>query len=44
MTVLCGPQVCSPFKQGLFVYHDRGHLDAMGSAALAAYAALPADL
>jgi peptidoglycan/LPS O-acetylase OafA/YrhL len=42
--VLCGPEVCSPFKDGLFAYHDFGHLNAVGAAALARYGMLPNDL
>lgn len=40
--LLCGEVRCSGFKDGLFLYRDRGHLNGKGSALLAKYVALPA--
>ena len=40
--LLCTEQRCSAFKDDVLVYRDRGHLNGIGSAYLARYAALPA--
>jgi peptidoglycan/LPS O-acetylase OafA/YrhL len=42
VNLLCTEQRCSAFKDDVLVYRDRGHLNAIGSAYLARYAALPA--
>ncbi|WP_439543654.1 acyltransferase family protein [Hyphomicrobium sp.] len=39
--LLCTEQRCSAFKDDVLVYRDRGHLNAIGSAYLSRYAALP---
>ncbi len=39
--LLCPGPLCSAFKDGVLLYRDRGHLNAVGSAALARYARLP---
>jgi peptidoglycan/LPS O-acetylase OafA/YrhL len=39
--LLCTDSLCSPFKDDVLIYRDRGHLNAIGSAYLARYASLP---
>jgi hypothetical protein len=39
--LLCTETACSAFKDGVLIYRDRSHLNAIGSAHLARYAALP---
>ncbi|MFN3867726.1 MAG: acyltransferase family protein [Hyphomicrobiaceae bacterium] len=38
---MCGPDWCSPMKDGVFLYRDAGHLNAAGSRHLARYFAFP---
>ncbi|WP_072396209.1 acyltransferase family protein [Hyphomicrobium sp. CS1GBMeth3] len=39
--LLCTEALCSAFKDEVLLYRDRGHLNALGAAYLARYAALP---
>ena len=39
--LLCSETSCSAFKDGVLIYRDHSHLNAIGSAYLARYAALP---
>jgi len=39
--LICSKNVCSTFKDGVFLYHDRGHLNGVGSRYLANYVKLP---
>ncbi len=39
--LLCTDVLCSAFKDGVLLYRDKSHLNAVGSAYLARYASLP---
>lgn len=39
--ILCGPDWCSPMKDGVYLYRDSVHLNAAGSRALLSHFALP---
>jgi len=39
--ILCDAQICLPYKDGVFVYRDGGHLSAAGARALRSYLEIP---